>query len=388
SDGGDVRIAARQVESAPVRDAGHGKFLELAVSDTGIGIAEEDKALLFQPFSQIDSSLSRRYEGTGLGLVMVKKLADLHGGAVEVQSEKGKGSTFTVWLPWREGTAGEAKGGIPPAQHEEGVPAGTHAPAEVLPAGAWPLALVVENDDMAANLLRMLLEGNGFRVARAATAEVGLKLAASEKPALITLDILLPGMSGWEFLERIKADPALTDIPVVIETILSDIQRGLSLGAARVLQKPIRREELDKALSAIGFQTGKGRPVSVLVVDDDPMAVQLLGTYLDSGGYRVLRAYGGQEGIEMAQRLHPDLLVLDLMMPEVSGFDVVEALKDSPVTATIPILVVTAKQISAADLAVLSGHVQRIMEKTRFNREHFLNEVKRAVSKVSPRAGH
>ncbi len=388
-DGGEVRIAARQVESAPVKGSNYGKFLELAVRDTGIGIAEEDKVLLFQPFSQIDSSLSRRYEGTGMGLVMVKKLAELHGGAVEVQSEKGKGSTFTVWLPWRDSANGEEQESVAsPAAPVDDVAIMKPASVEAIPAGTRPLALVVENDDMAANLLRMLLEGNGFRVARAATAELGLKLAASEKPAVITLDILLPGMSGWEFLERIKRDPALTDIPVVIETILSDIQRGLSLGAASVLQKPIRREELDRALNAIGFKIGKGKPATVLVVDDDPMAVQLLGTYLDSGGYHVLRAYGGRDGIDMAQRLHPDLLVLDLMMPEVSGFDVVEALKDSPLTATIPIVVVTAKQISAADRAALSGHVQRVMEKTEFSPEHFLNEVKRAVgARLPQRAG-
>lgn len=348
--------------------------------------------MLFQPFSQIDSSLSRRYEGTGLGLVMVKKLAELHGGKVAVQSEQDKGSTFTVWLPWRVGPdaeaeleslqAGTSSMPCPPVKKSPADSPQPAAPAMEIPrivpqSAPPPLALVVEDDDMASNLLRILLEASGFRVICAATAELGLELAADQKPALIALDIMLPGISGWDFLERIKANPLLTDIPVIIESILSTPKiKGFSMGAAAVLQKPVHREDLFKAIGDIGLIAAPGKNLSVLVVDDDPMAVDLIGTYLESAGYTVLRAFGGKQAIDIVQRLHPDLMILDLMMPEINGFDVVDALKDE----APPILIVTAKIISDEDRRKLNGHVQEILEKSEFNREHFLNEVRRAMA--------
>ncbi|MBS4099521.1 MAG: response regulator [Sulfuricella sp.] len=366
-DGGAVQVTARRAGREAVKEASFENYLEVAVSDNGIGIAETDMRKLFQPFTQIDSTLARKYEGTGLGLAMVKRLAALHGGAVAVQSELGKGSTFTVWLPWR-------MNGDQAAVHPQ-------APSLATPQlGRTPLALIVEDDDVAADLIRIQLEDGGFRAIRAATAESALELAAREKPDVVTLDILLPGMDGWEFLERIKHDAELERIPVVIISIVADTRRGTSLGAAQILQKPIRREDLIHALETVGFAVKAGVKTAVLVVDDDPAAVQLTCAYLDSAGYCVLRAYGGQEGIDMAKRQRPDLIILDLMMPEISGFDVVEALKDDPATAAIPILIVTAKRVSAEDRAALNGNVMNIMAKSEFDRGRFLNEVKRAMT--------
>ncbi len=373
-DGGAVTVTARKAGGDAVKNGTFAHYLELAVRDTGIGIAPEAQDKLFRPFTQIDGSLARRYEGTGLGLVMVKNLAELHGGAVALQSEPGKGSVFTVWLPWRE----EAGGGASAAASS---PAPEAAPeAAPVPASSSRLALVVEDEDMAADLLRLQLEETGFRVTRAATAEAALELAMREKPDVITLDILLPGMDGWEFLERIKDAPELARIPVVIVSIVADGKRGASLGAAQVLQKPIRHEDLADAMKQIGLGADGKKKRSVLVVDDDPQAVQLLGAYLDSAGYEVLRAYGGQEGIDMAKRLNPGLIILDLMMPEVSGFDVIAALNGDSGTAAIPVLIVTAKQITAEDRAALNGHVMKIMEKAEFNHGRFIREVKRATS--------
>jgi CheY-like chemotaxis protein len=284
-----------------------------------------------------------------------------------------------VRLPWRTEADQPAASDTLPAP--VGLRSGTTLPASARPGGGQPLALVIEDDDKSAELLRLQLEKAGFRVVRAATAEAGLELATQERPDLITLDILLPGMDGWEFLERFKHHPQFSAVPVVIVSIAADRNRGSSLGAALVLQKPVGREELAHALAAVGFPTSAdGERRTVLVVDDDPKAVQLLATYLDPAGYRVLTAFGGQEGIDVARRQHVDLIVLDLMMPEVNGFDVVEALKRDTATASIPIVVVTAKQVTAEDRTRLSGAVQNVIEKSEFNHGRFIGEVRRAMT--------
>lgn len=380
-DGGEVHIKARQVGGEAVPNARFEHYLELSVRDTGIGIAVADQARLFQPFIQIDSTLARRYAGTGLGLVMVKRLAELHGGAVGLHSELGKGSTFTVWLPWRKQADAPIAVENPVALPTPAAVTGTDA--TVRSAGSeQPLALVVEDDDSAAALLRLQLEGTGFRVVRTAAAEAALELAALEIPDLLTLDIHLPGMDGWEFLERFKSQERFAGVPVVIVSIVADKGRGLSLGASQVLQKPVSREDFSRALATIGFPVdpdAEKQQRTVLVVDDDPKAVQLIGAYLTPAGYRVLSAFGGQEGIDVARQQRPNLIVLDLMMPEVSGFEVVEALKGDVSTATIPIVIVTAKQITAEDRAILKGAVLKVIQKSEFKHGLFIDEVKRAM---------
>ena len=377
-DGGEVHIAARQVGKQAVSNPRFDLYLELSVSDTGIGISAADQARLFQPFVQIDSTLARRYEGTGLGLVMVKRLVELHGGAVDLRSELGKGSTFTVWLPWRtQADAPAIPVTLPSANSVSAIKATAN------PTGTGqPLVLVVEDDDSAAELLKLQLEDTGFRVVRTASAEAALELAALEIPDLLTLDIHLPGMDGWEFLERFKQQERFASVPVVIVSIVADKGRGLSLGASQVLQKPVSRDEFSRSLAAIGFSVGPEtdhEQRTVLVVDDDPKAVQLLGAYLKPAGYRVLSAFGGQEGIDVARQQRPSLILLDLMMPEVNGFDVVDALKGDVNTATIPIVIVTAKQITAEDRALLEGAVLKVIQKSEFKQAGFIDEVKRAM---------
>jgi CheY-like chemotaxis protein len=192
---------------------------------------------------------------------------------------------------------------------------------------------------------------------------------------------MLPKMDGWEFLSRIKQVPALARIPVVIISIVADQGKGLALGAAAIMQKPISRQELYDSLVELGlFPPAKGRTLNVLVVDDDPKAVELVAARILGMAGSVLRAYGGREAIDIARRELPDLMVLDLMMPDVNGFDVVKALNERPDTAGIPILVVTAKDITDADRSKLSGHVTGILGKTEFDRARFSGEVRRAMS--------
>ena len=251
--------------------------------------------------------------------------------------------------------------------------------SEVVPGAR--IALVVEGDVKAADLIRFHLEAQGFEVLHAISAEAALVLAAQRPVALITLDIMLPNMDGWEFLSRIKQVPDLQRIPVVIISIAADRQRGFALGAAAVMQKPISRRDLHNALVDLGvFPVGPGETLKVLVVDDDPRAAELIAIRITGLASSVLRVHGGREAIDTARRELPDVIVLDLMMPEVNGFDVVEALREDPDTATIPILVVTAKEITNEDRAMLGSRVASIMEKSEFDSGRFTTELRRAMS--------
>lgn len=383
-EGGSVTLQARRLTAAQAADLTGAQaaekeytdYLELSVTDTGIGITEEDLDKLFQPFMQLDSSLARKYDGTGLGLVMVRRLAELHGGGVRVESQLGKGSCFRVWFPYREASGADAAAHVPALIAEDRQ---ENPRAPVAPSNGQPLVLVIEDDDKAADLMRLHLESEGLAVLRSRTAEQGLELACQHRPHLITLDIYLPGMDGWEFLERMKAQPLLASIPVVILSITQDRQKGFSLGAAQVLQKPVRRDELMAALADLEL-VPEEKKFLTLVVDDDPKAVKLLASYLQEAHCAVACAYGGADGIAAARRLGPDLIVLDLMMPEVSGFDVVDALSRDAATAMIPILVVTAKFLTAQDRSLLTGQVRKILEKSAFNRAYFVSEVRRALA--------
>jgi len=254
-EGGRVTLRARPVLRAavgqasgswtgrffPLADSAFTDFLEIRVTDSGIGIPPAALAQLFRPFSQIDSGLARKFEGTGLGLAMVKLLAELHSGSVAVESADGEGSCFTVWLPRRP----PGDGAVTP----HGALAA--APGEA-PTGART-ALVVEDDDKSAELIRVQLEAEGFTVLHAASAEAALALAVQQPLDLITLDIRLPDLDGWDFLSRIKQVPALSAIPVVIISIVAERSKGFALGAAAVMQKPISREDLYGALVNLGL---------------------------------------------------------------------------------------------------------------------------------------
>ena len=367
----DETMPARLITLPPGNDA---EFLVIEVEDSGVGIAEADLQKLYEPFTQVDSSVSRSHAGTGLGLSLVRRLAELHGGTVGVASRPREGSRFSVWLPYREfggaGEAGKAATGPEDQPAAEGA-----SPSR----SAAPLALVVEDNDRMADLITAQLRSEGFAVIRAATAEEGLVRAAKRTPQLITLDIFLPNMDGWEFLRRLRADPRLADTPVVIITVSDDRDRGLALGARRVLHKPFAHDELVTVLAGLADVRPDGKPTRVLVVDDNVKAAELVATALEAEGYHVLRAYGGAEAIEVARSALPDLVILDLIMPEVSGFEVARALREAQATARIPILVLTAKEITAEDHARLNDGVSAILAKTNFDVGELLAELHRAL---------
>jgi PAS domain S-box-containing protein len=359
--------------SHPLPDNEFTEFLQISVTDNGCGISAEGLERLFKPFSQIDGGLSRKFEGTGLGLAMVKLLTELHGGSVAVQSTVGEGSCFIAWLPIRawQGTA----------KAEEALPAipGSKRRSLIGDAG---VALVVEDDYQAAELIRIQLELEGFEVVHAASADAALIVAAHQPLSLVTLDIMMmPDFDGWELLGRLKEIPALQRVPVVIISILADPDRGFSLGAAAVLQKPFSRKDLYEALvDASLLPRSKLQGLKVLVADDDPGAMELAAARVAGLASTVLRANGGREAIDIARAELPDLIILDLMMPDVNGFDVVDALNEHADTAKIPIIAVTAKDVSSEERAQRNRYKATVIEKTRFDPKIFAAEVRRAVT--------
>ncbi len=363
--------------AAPLADSTFTEFLELEVGDTGIGISVDALPMLFQPFSQIDSGLARRFEGTGLGLALVKLLAELHGGTVAVASAVGEGSSFTVWIPLRSGDAAVDAASAAPAAPDSGVASRPAASTRII----GTIALVVESDVKSADLIRVQLESEGFHVLHADNGAAALRLAREHAVSLVTLELILPDMDGWELLTQLKALPELARVPVVVVSIVADRNRGLALGAAAVLQKPIARKELVDALLTLGLvPLVDGRTLRVLVVDDDPAAVELVAIRLQHVVTSVERAYGGREAIRAVQRRIPDVIVLDLMMPDGDGFEVVEALRKDPHTARIPIIVMTAMHVTAEHRAKLNGYVTSVLGKTELELEQFTTEVRRAVA--------
>ncbi|HEY7909833.1 MAG TPA: response regulator, partial [Thermomicrobiales bacterium] len=372
--GGAVNVAART----------DGEMVEIAVMDTGVGISAEDQQKLFREFTQVDGSLTRRHEGTGLGLALTKRLVELHGGSISVRSAVGAGSTFTVRLPR---TSTESR--VLSTEQETALtqytapnqysclPEGTRSPQPF--SRETPLILVVEDDDPMADLVAAYLESAGYETARARNGEEGLRMARELAPDGITLDIMMPVMDGWTFMEQASEDAALSRIPVIVLSLASDLKHGFSLGASAVLGKPVRRDELFQALAAVNLAPRPNEPARVLVVDDDPTAVELVSDYLASFGHQVHKAYSGVHGIEIAGNEHPDLIILDLMMPEVNGFTVVDRLHGDPHTADIPIIILTAKIVSAEERQRLNGHIVAIAEKSGIDRAAFLSEVNRAV---------
>jgi signal transduction histidine kinase/DNA-binding response OmpR family regulator len=332
--------------------------VRFAVWDTGIGIKAEDQRRIFEEFQQVETTTARQYEGTGLGLALAKKFVELHGGRIWVESELGKGSTFTFRLP----SVGQ------PAMPAEGRP----EPEEI----GLPLVLLVEDDPKTRELLRFSLLREGFRVEEALHGEEALPKARALRPFLIILDILLPRKDGWEVLRELKEDPMTQDIPVVIVSIVDEPERGFSLGAADYILKPFDRDDFLRRLGRYSFTTKvQLEPVKILIIDDDPLAVDALAGMLEPAGFEIFKAYGGQEGLELAAKQQPNLILLDLLMPEISGFEVVQRLKEHPQTKGIPIFVVTLKDLTTEDKQKLNSLVAAVMPKGAFSRERLLEEI-------------
>ncbi len=350
------------VSLAVARQAVDGQdSMTFTVSDTGIGMTPEQLAKLFEAFSQADAATTRRYGGTGLGLALSRRLCRMMGGDVTVESEAGRGSTFTIRLPAL----------VPDAVEEPVAPAPAVA-ERVLPAVGT--VLVIDDEAAVRDLMQRFLTREGFRVVTAAGGEEGLRRARELRPDTITLDVMMPGMDGWAVLSALKADPDVADIPVVMLTIIDDKNLGYALGAADYLTKPIDRERLVNALK----QHRRDRPV--LVVDDDVTLRQLLRRMLEPEGYAVMEAENGRVALERLRDVSPSVVLLDLMMPEMDGFEFVAEFRRHEAWRAIPIVVITAKDLSRDDRDRLNGYVQKVLQKGAHSREQLLAEVRELVA--------
>jgi signal transduction histidine kinase/CheY-like chemotaxis protein len=339
-DGGEVTVTSTRLE----------KTVEIAVADNGIGIALKDHSRVFQGFQQVDSGMERQQSGTGLGLHLTRRFAALHGGDVLIDSQLGKGSVFTITLPIQQALQ---------TTH----PKGQSINGEVDRTDRRPLVLVVEDDPAAAELLTRQIDQAGFQTTVARTGSEALAKAREHKPDAITLDILLPDLDGWEVLTRLKRAEETSDIPVVVVSVVDNPELGMALGALDYFVKPVPAKELMNRLSRFKFQGKSGKQMTVLVVDDEEANREWLQGVLEPAGFAVTLASGGKEAIDLARSSLPDLVLLDLMMPEVTGFDVVEALRDKASTRAIPIMVLTAKTLTEGDIKQLNGHVSTILRR-------------------------
>jgi len=326
-----------------------GRMVRIAVKDTGIGISVEAQKVVFEEFVQGDGSSTRRHGGTGLGLSIVRKLVEMHGGAVTVVSEPGLGSTFMFTVPvW----AAAAPVALPAAR-----PRVASRPNQGLPGN---VILVVDDDDSVRQLIARHLEQDGWKTVQASNAADAVQLAHECRPVLMTLDVMMPDASGWWVLEKLREDPDTAGLPVLVVTIVEDQRLVFALGASDYLAKPYDRNALvEKVHHLLPELNGK----RVLVVDDDPEARILLAKILGEEGARVELASDGNQAMACVQDAPPDLVLLDLMMPGMSGFETVARMRALPAAAQIPVIIVSAKELTAEDVLTLNGHIQRFIAK-------------------------
>jgi signal transduction histidine kinase/CheY-like chemotaxis protein len=367
---GTVRLGVTRVEEAGQH------WVDFAVCDTGIGMTEEQLGRLFQDFAQADASTTRQFGGTGLGLAISRRLCRLMGGDVTVTSEPGKGSTFTMRLPAQAAALTSPIEIIAAASAAETGPAASQ--------GSHGTVLVIDDDATARELIAAHLVANGFAVETAANGVEGLKKARELKPVAITLDILMPDIDGWTVLAALKGDPELADIRVVIVTIVDEQRRGIALGAAGYLTKPIDRKRLVEILSRHRSADG---PSEVLVVEDDEEHRQLVRAILGAQGWVVREAANGRLALDALAAKLPDILLLDLMMPEMDGFQLVTALQANPAWRDIPVVVVTALDLTAEDHRRLNGGVERVLSKNSFAPAELMARVGKLLLEVKGQAG-
>jgi len=339
--------------------------VELRVTDTGIGIAKENLDKIFDEFRQVDGSSTREYGGTGLGLAITRRLVKLLGGEIRVESEIGKGSTFIINIP-------VTLDGVEPL---------TVVASRIDPGRKTILA--VDDDPSVIYVLKKYLEGEGYQVVPAHNGAEAIRLAREVKPFAITLDIMIPGRDGWEVINELKGDPATEHIPIVVISILDNKSLGFSLGVTEYLTKPVERNTVLNALGRLMSPRciGMDCTPNVLLVDDDPIHIMAMKAVLADSGYKVTVAPGGKEAIEVLKEATPCAVILDIMMPEVDGFMVLEELKKRKETRDIPVIILTAKDITDDDKKRLNGSIQDIIGKGNFAHEEVLRDLKNIMER-------
>ncbi len=356
----DKNIAGRYGSLPP--DA---EVILCSVWDTGIGIKPEDQARIFDEFEQADSSLSRQVGGAGLGLALTKRLVELHGGELSLESAPGKGSTFTFFIPAYVPEAKESILEVETAKMD----------FKTYKEDA-PLILLVEDDLATVELLTLHLTQAGYRVAHAYDGIEGIEKARMLRPFAIILDIMIPKKDGWEVLQELKAFEETSSIPVIIHSIVDNRELAFTLGAADYLLKPLDKEALLLRLEELALSMQRDRvPKSVLIIESDPGSLTELKDTFFSGGFIVHEAKDGKSGLELASAVRPSMILIGLDLPDISGFDMVRQLKENPVSKDIPLFLLTQKDIPVDERLELLGRIERIIKRHTFEPKDLISHI-------------
>ncbi len=340
-------------------------FVNFSISDTGIGMTEDQIARLFEKFMQADASTTRKYGGTGLGLAISKAFCEMMGGGIEAESKYGEGTTFTIRLPRyviKHTSQRDIVDTAPADSDQEDI------------AGGELTVLVIDDDAMVRDLIKRMMSREGLRVLTAASGEEGLRIASEVRPNIITLDVLMPGMDGWAVLTALKNAPALAEIPVIMLTMADSREVGFTLGASAFLVKPVERKALMSTINR--FRRREGEIGRVLIVEDDDMTREMMRRTLEQEGWIAFEAANGRIALEILPASQPTFILLDLMMPEMDGFQFLAELRSLNAWRTVPVVVVTAKELDSREREQLSGSVERVIQKGMYTREALLNEVR------------
>lgn len=335
-------------------------WITFKITDTGIGMNEDQISTLFKEFTQADESTTRKYGGTGLGLAISRRFCQMMAGDILVESEPGRGATFIVHLPANVPERKEMQ------QSREKLET-----SEIQTLAGGSTVLVIDNEPVIRELIARYLRKAGFTVETAINGEEGLRLAEQIRPSVITLDVLMPGMDGWAALSAIKASPVLADTPVVMLTLTDNKNIGFSLGATDYLTKPIDRQRLINLVYKHHTESG-----SILVIEDDEPTRDMVRRTLERESWTVFEAENGRAGLQKIADFEPDVILLDLMMPEMNGFQFITEMRKNVAWQRIPVIITTGKTLTDADRQHLNGYAERILQKSAYNREALLREVR------------
>jgi len=363
-----ISNAAKFTENGTIRlEVKHdGEWMNFCVADNGIGMTYEQQHKLFNPFTQADSSTTRRYGGTGLGLAITKQFAQMMGGTIWVESEFGHGSTFLLSLPVQTKTISNT-----PLKEESESPT----------LNGDGIILVIDDNTTIRELLKEDLSKLGYAVAAAADGDQGIELAYKLRPDGIILDVNMPKQDGWQILSTLKNDSLLAHIPVIMTSIDVDRQKGYAMGAADCIDKKMVHSQLTTMLEK--YHIGDEKSGLIMVVDDDEITRESISLILENKGWRVFQAENGKVASEHLAHKKPDLILLDLNMPIMDGFEFIEQLRNNPKWCSTPIVVLTSKELTAKEQAHLNQHVETIFQKDPYDRDNLILHIHELITKVS-----
>lgn len=347
-------------------------WLRFAIRDTGIGMATEQLQEIFKEFTQADVSTTRKYGGTGLGLTISRRFCQMLGGDINVESTVNVGTTFTVVLPAE----------LDSSDSNRDIDIVPSISKQIEALDMEGLVLVIDDDPNVRDLITRTLERDGFKVETAENGQHGIELARRIMPDIITLDVMMEGMDGWQVLSEIKSIPDLADIPVVMLTMVDDKKRGFALGASDYLTKPVDRGKLATLLQkyrANKGKTGKLPPGEVLIIEDDEVIREMLERTLSRLSWGIRTAENGRVGIDRIVESVPDLVLLDLMMPEMDGFQFLAEIRQREEWQNIPIVVVTAKDLTHEEQTILRDQVQSVLAKQAHTRDELVQEIRKLI---------